>query len=73
MTAAVLSNRGRRDLLQAVRWIQQANPAAARALRDAVAMAVGRIGDHPDIGVSRPTLARVLHGAPDLSEALEDL
>jgi toxin ParE1/3/4 len=101
MTAAILSSRARRDLLQAVRWIQRDDPAAARALRDAVAVAAGRIGEHPDIGVSRPTLARapyrflpltgfpyvlvynaarrppliarVLHGARDLPEALENL
>jgi len=58
MTVALLSRRARRDLLQAVRWIQQDNPATARALHDAVAVAARRIGDHPDIGVSRPTLAR---------------
>jgi len=100
MTAAILSSRARRDLLQAVRWIQPDNPAAARALREAVATAAGRLGDHPDIGVGRPTLARapyrflpltglpyvlvynaerrpppiarVLHGARDLPEALGD-
>jgi toxin ParE1/3/4 len=83
-----------------MRWIQQDNPAAARALREAAAVAAGRIGDHPDIGVSRPTLARapyrflpltgfpyvlvcnaarrppliarVLHGARELPEALGD-
>jgi len=83
-----------------VRWIQPDNPAAARALREAVATAAGRLGDHPDIGVGRPTLARapyrflpltglpyvlvynaerrpppiarVLHGARDLPEALGD-
>lgn len=98
MAAPVPSSRA---LLQAVRWIQQDNPAAARALRDAVAVAAGRLGDHPDIDVSRPTLARspyrflpltgfayvlvynaarrppliarVLHGARDLPEALGDL
>jgi toxin ParE1/3/4 len=72
-----------------------------RARVEDEAGAAGRIGDHPDIGVSRPTLARppyrflpltgfpyvlvynaarrppliarVLHGARDLPEALADL
>jgi toxin ParE1/3/4 len=101
MTPAILSSRARRDLLQAVRWIHKDNPTAASALRDAVAVAAGRIGDHPEIGVVRPVLARapyrflslpgfpyvlvydaerrppliarVLHGARDLPEALGDL
>lgn len=98
MTAAILSSQARRDLLQAVRWVQKDNPAAARALRDAVAVAAERIGDHPDIGIDRPVLARapyrflpltgfpyvlvynaerrppliarLIHGARDLPEAL---
>jgi toxin ParE1/3/4 len=62
MTAAVLASRARRDLLQAVRWIQRDNPAAAaRALRDAVAVGAGRLGDHPVIGVSRPKVARATY------------
>lgn len=53
MAAAVFSPRARRDLLAAVRWIDKDNPAAARALRDAVATAAERIGRHPEIGTVR--------------------
>lgn len=57
MTSATLSPQARDDLLQAVRWIARDNPIAARALREAVAIAADRIGTHPDIGVLRPDLA----------------
>jgi len=57
MSPAVLAPRARRDLLAAIRWIARENPAAARALRDAVARAAQRIGDHPQHGVLRPELA----------------
>jgi toxin ParE1/3/4 len=57
VTTAVLSPRGRRDLLEAVRWIAGDNPAAARAFRGAVARAARRLSEHPEIGVERPELA----------------
>jgi len=57
MTAAVLAPAARRDLLGVVRWIANDHPAAARALRDAVAAAAGRIGARNHIGVLRPELA----------------
>jgi len=57
VTKAVLSPQARRDLLDAVRWIAKDNPAAARALRDAVAGAAARIGGHRLIGTLRPELA----------------
>jgi len=57
MSVAVPSSRARRDLLAAVRWIARDNPAAARALRDAVFKAVQRIGQHIEIGIMRPDLA----------------
>jgi len=57
LTAAVLSPRARRDLLDAVHWIAGDNPAAARALRDAVADAAGRLGTHPESGAVRPEFA----------------
>ncbi len=57
VTAALLSPRARRDLLAAVRWIANDNPAAARALRDAVAVAAENIMTHPMIGPHRPELA----------------
>ena len=57
MTAAEVAPRARRDLLSAVRWIAKDNPAAARALRDAIAHAAERIGAHPGVGVLRPDLA----------------
>jgi toxin ParE1/3/4 len=57
MTKAVLSPQARRDLLDAVRWIARDNPAAARALRDGVAVAAVRIGGHGRIGALRPELA----------------
>ena len=57
MTSAAFAPRARRDLLAAVRWIAKDNPAAARALRDAIGHAADQIGAHPGIGVSRPDLA----------------
>jgi toxin ParE1/3/4 len=44
-------------LLEAIRWIAQDNPTAARALRDTVAQSAKRIGTHPLIGTPRPELA----------------
>ncbi len=57
MTAALLAPPARRDLLAAVRWIAADNPAAARALRDAVARAAENIFAHPEIGPHRPEFA----------------
>ena len=57
VTAAVLAPRARRDLLAAVRWIAKDNPAAARALRDAIARAAENIMAHPMIGPHRLELA----------------
>ena len=57
MSAALLSPAARRDLLAAVQWIAQDNPAAARALRDALLRATIRIGEFPDQGSQRPELA----------------
>jgi len=57
MSAARLAPRARRDLLAAVQWIAKDNPAAARALRDAVAEAARRIGEYPEIGRLRPDIA----------------
>jgi len=57
MTAAVFAPRARRDLLAAARWIASDNPAAARAFRDAMAKAAERIGEYPQIGATRPSLA----------------
>jgi toxin ParE1/3/4 len=45
-------------LVAAVRWIANDNPQAAQALRDAIAQAAGRIGEHPHIGVVRPRFLR---------------
>ena len=57
MRRAILSRSARRDLLDAARWIAKDNPAAARALRDAVAIAAERIGVHSRIGSVRSDLA----------------
>ncbi|PWC40670.1 type II toxin-antitoxin system RelE/ParE family toxin [Azospirillum sp. TSO22-1] len=70
MKPAVLAPTARRDLADAIDWIAKDNPAAARALRDAVIAAVSRIGEHPRIGTVRPDLAKerirfvVLRGFP---------
>lgn len=58
MTAARLSPRARRELLDAVDRIAADNPGAADALIDAVEAAARRIGDHPLIGAARPNLLR---------------
>jgi len=55
--SAVLAPLARRDLLGATRWIAKDNPTAAVALRDAVFAAARRIGEHPHIGVIKPTVA----------------
>ncbi len=101
MTAALLSPRARGDVLSAVRWIADDNPAAARAFRTAVARVAVLIGEHPQIGHTRrelagaayrflgltgfpyiigynaerqpPLILRVLHGARDLPELLQEL
>ena len=57
MTAAVLSRRARGDILSAVRWIADDNPAAARAFRGAIGRATTLIGEHPRVGHIRPELA----------------
>lgn len=57
MTSATLSPKARDDVLGALRWISKDNLAAARALRDAVAVAAQRIGRHPEMGTLRPDLA----------------
>lgn len=54
---AWLTPRAQRELTEAVRWIAQEQPAAARALRDAVLGAAERIGRHPESGVVREDLA----------------
>jgi toxin ParE1/3/4 len=61
MTQAVLSRRAKHDLALAVRWIARDNPSAARALREAIATAANRIGEHPELGVIRPELAEEPH------------
>ncbi len=57
MSTAEFAPRARRDLLTALRWIAKDNPAAARALRDAVARAAENIFAHPEIGPHRPEFA----------------
>ncbi len=57
MSAAILAPAARRDLLTAIRRISKDSPAAARALRNSVARAAERIGEHPHIGSLRPDLA----------------
>jgi toxin ParE1/3/4 len=56
VTTAILSPRVRRELAEATRWISRDNSAAARALRNAVASATRRIGQHPAIGSVRSDL-----------------
>jgi len=56
VSAAILSRRARRELLDAAEWIARNNPAAAHGLRNAVIRAAELIGDHPAIGAVRPNL-----------------
>jgi plasmid stabilization system protein ParE len=44
-------------LRDALFWIDQHNPRAAAELRDAVRRAAHRIGEFPQIGVTRPDMA----------------
>jgi toxin ParE1/3/4 len=55
-----LSLAAERDLLEATQWITKDNPAAARALRNAVKRAAMTIGEHRHIGRLRPEVV----GAP---------
>ena len=58
MTAAAFAPRAELEGAEAIDWIRKDNPAAARGLRDALIQAAERIGAHPQLGVSRPDLAR---------------
>ena len=57
MRPAVLAPRARRDALEATRWIAKDNPAAAKALREAIAKAARLLSDNPRIGAARPEIA----------------
>ena len=57
MTAAILSPRADGEAEAAASWIKQENPATADEFLDAVTAAAERIGEHPNIGISRPDLA----------------
>lgn len=57
MNAVIFSPRARRELLAAANWIAKDNPAAARALRSAIAKAATQIAAHPHCGHLRPDLA----------------
>jgi toxin ParE1/3/4 len=57
VSPAVLAPAAREDLRRAVSHIIRDNPAAARRLRDAVALALRRLGANPTIGTVRPALA----------------
>ena len=100
MTRAALSPAAERDILEIVEWIAAGNPVAARGFRVALDKLADTIGEHPQIGTSRPYLAsppirflpirgfpyvvvytpdrspplivRVLHGARDLPEVLQE-
>lgn len=54
MSAARLSPRARRDLIEAARWIARDDPQAATALRNAIVVAARRIGEHSGSGRERP-------------------
>jgi toxin ParE1/3/4 len=54
---ARLAPSARRDLLEATRLIAKENPTAAIALREAVAKVALTLGEHPDVGELRPTVA----------------
>ena len=54
---AVFAPAARADLRQAVTWIAQDNPVAARALADAAVRAAARLGANPRLGAARPALA----------------
>lgn len=57
MNAAALSPQAQGDILAAIRWISKDNPAAARALLEALGKAADRIGTHVHVGVAPPDLA----------------
>jgi toxin ParE1/3/4 len=57
MKRAVLSQSALRDLLTAAKWIAEDNPSAAQAFRESVSKAAVRIGEHAQLGTSRPDLA----------------
>ena len=57
MRAAIITQRARRDVSSAVRWIAKDNRAAANGLRKAVITVAKRIGNHPHIGFLRPDIS----------------
>lgn len=54
--SAVLSPAARAAVIEAVQWIGEENPAAARRFRQAVGEAARRIGARPAIGRRQPAL-----------------
>ena len=61
MTAAIISRRAERELLDAALWMARDDWAAAEAFRAAVIGAAELIGRRPGIGVRRPQLASELY------------
>ena len=57
MKPAILSTRARRDFVEATNWILKDNPAAAKALRNAVRMATMNLGEFPFSGQEHPELS----------------
>ncbi len=78
MARAILTPRAGRELVEAAAWIAKDSRIAAKGLRRAVDRALELIGQHPDIGVHRPELARdpvrfhLLSGYPYLLVYLSD-
>ena len=54
MSRSTFTRAARRDLASAIRWIARDDPAAARALRNAVFRAAERLGNYPELGALRP-------------------
>jgi len=72
---ARFSARARQEIAEVITGIEHAS--AARKLREALATAARRIGQHPDLGyrsdTSPPSILRFVHAARDLPPLLVEL
>ena len=57
MIRAALSPAAERDILEIVAWIASENPVAAEGFRMALDKLSAIIGEHPQVGASKPHLA----------------
>ena len=57
MNPAIFSTRARREFNKALRDVAEENPTSARALKETVEHVARNLGEYPQMGVERPTVA----------------